>query len=79
MKKNHYKIFIPAGLGLLLLVYACSKSFTEVKPTGSLDPNVLANSFGVRGILIGAYSMLDGIGGAGGSNGPWANAGSPIR
>jgi len=76
MKKLKYKVLIPASLVVLLAVYACSKSFTEVKPIGVVSPDILANAFGVRGILIGAYSMLDGIGGAGNSNGNWANAGS---
>ncbi|HWB26012.1 MAG TPA: RagB/SusD family nutrient uptake outer membrane protein [Chitinophagaceae bacterium] len=76
MKRFNYRIFIPAGLFTLLVVYACSKSFTTIKPLAAVSPDVLANSFGIRGILIGAYSMLDGIGGAGGSEGPWSSAGS---
>lgn len=75
MKKLSYKILIPSSLLTLLVVFACSKSFTTVKPIGTTDPTVLANSFGIRGILIGAYSMLDGNGGAGGSQGPWSQNG----
>lgn len=75
MKKFSYKIIIPASLFVLLVAYACSKSFTNVKPIGTTDPTVLANSFGIRGILIGAYSMLDGQGGVGGSQGPWSQGG----
>jgi len=75
MKKLSYKILIPSSLLALLVVFACSKSFTTVKPIGTTDPTVLANSFGIRGILIGAYSMLDGEGGAGGSQGPWSQSG----
>ncbi|HVX51877.1 MAG TPA: RagB/SusD family nutrient uptake outer membrane protein, partial [Chitinophagaceae bacterium] len=76
MKRLSYRIIVPVSLFGLLIVYACSKNFTTIKPLASTGPDVLANSFGIRGILIGAYSMLDGVGGAGGSEGPWSSAGS---
>src|SRR6187399_1902327 len=77
MKKLKYRIIIPLSLVGFLVVYACSKSFTDIGyPVGTINPQTLGNKLGVRGLLIGAYSMLDGIGGAGGSQGPWANAGS---
>lgn len=53
-------------------IYSCSKSFLERKPLGSLDENVLANSKGVEGLLIGAYSLLDGFG----AGGNWDASGS---
>jgi len=77
MKKLKYRIIIPVSLIGFLVVYACSKSFTAGGyPAGTINPSTLSNKLGIRGLLIGAYSMLDGIGGAGGSQGPWANAGS---
>jgi len=40
---------------------ACSEDFLEVAPKGSLDQKVLATEEGVNMLLIGAYSMLDGV------------------
>lgn len=56
-----------------MLAVSCSKSFLDKAPIGSLDQNTLANKAGVEGLLIGAYSLLDGYGGAGGG---WQSAGS---
>src|SRR5215831_2421726 len=75
MKKINYKFFLVLGT-VGTIVFACKKSFLDVPPYASLDPNVLANKVGVEGLLIGAYSYLDGEGPAGTSNGPWATAAS---
>ena len=40
---------------------ACSDEFLEVTPNGALSEEVLATADGVDALLIGAYSMLDGI------------------
>lgn len=72
MKKNLLKIvacFIAVGL----FVLSCNKDFLNKRPLGSLDESTLANKKGVEGLLIGAYSLLDGFGGAGGG---WQSAGS---
>src|SRR5262245_6719086 len=45
----------------VMLVYACGKDFLDKRPFGQLDENALANKNGVEKLLIGAYSMLDGI------------------
>lgn len=48
-------------------------------PIGSYTPDVVATKAGVEGLLIGAYSMLDGVGGAGTAvpgGGTWVSAGS---
>jgi hypothetical protein len=58
-------IFTGCAALLLLLGWRCSDSFLDKQPL-SLDQNALANKKGVNAILIGAYSLLDGIG-AGGS------------
>jgi len=42
-------------------VNSCKQSFLEITPNGSLDQSVLATYKGVDGLLIGAYSMLDGV------------------
>jgi len=45
----------------LLLIGGCSEDFLEITPNGELDQAVLATSEGVNALLIGAYSMLDGV------------------
>lgn len=48
-------------LGTLLFMNACSEDFLEVVPAGELGNAVLATYEGVDALLIGAYSMLDGV------------------
>lgn len=45
----------------LLFMNACSEDFLEITPNGVLDNAVLATYEGVDALLIGAYSMLDGV------------------
>jgi starch-binding outer membrane protein, SusD/RagB family len=66
-------IIIPGVIAASIVMFACSKNFLEKAPLGSLDPGNVANSAGVQGLLIGAYSLLDGYGGAGQG---WESAGS---
>lgn len=70
MKNISYKVFVP--LVLLVLVYACKKSFLDKTPQGALSNTVLANQTGVEGLLIGAYHMVGAEGGAAGNN--WGQA-----
>jgi len=44
---------------------SCKEEFLEVTPNGSLDASVLATAEGIDALLIGAYSMLDGVSGQG--------------
>jgi|SRR5579863_422554 len=79
MKKTNFKIFLPLGFTVVALVFSCSKSFLTKPPIGSYTPDVVATKAGVEGLLIGAYSMLDGVGGAGtnvSGGGTWVSAGS---
>ncbi len=46
-----------------LLIYACGKKYLEKDALGGLYETNIANKRGVEKLLIGAYSMLDGIGG----------------
>lgn len=46
---------------MLTLTNSCKEEFLTVTPNGSLDAKVLANAKGVDALLIGAYSMLDGV------------------
>ncbi len=74
MKRIKSKFIIAIiGLTSVSVIVACSKSFLDKAPLGSLDPGNLANSAGVQGLLIGAYSLLDGYGGP---TGGWESAGS---
>ena len=43
------------------IVAGCGEDFLDVKPKGSLDQGVLANTKGIDALLIGAYSLLDGV------------------
>ncbi|HVY76640.1 MAG TPA: RagB/SusD family nutrient uptake outer membrane protein [Puia sp.] len=60
--KPYYKSIILAG-AVFGLITSCTKSFLVSNPLGSTGESTLANKAGVEGLLIGAYSMLDGIGG----------------
>lgn len=59
MKKNKYLVI--TVLAVLALLGACKKDFLDIKPKGSLSVDVLANENGINTLLIGAYSMLDGV------------------
>ena len=45
------------------VVISCSDSFLEQKPRGVFSEDILINRQGIEGMLIGAYSLLDGAGG----------------
>ncbi|HTE23782.1 RagB/SusD family nutrient uptake outer membrane protein [Flavitalea sp.] len=72
MKLYSRIIFISslASIGL----FACSKKFLDEQPRGSTSENTLANKAGVNGLLIGAYSMLDGIGGPATGGAPYSQS-----
>lgn len=63
-----YRILIAAGLVAVIVFAACKKDFLEKPPLGTLNPAIVANEAGVQGLLIGAYSLLDGNGSAGDGN-----------
>src|SRR5687768_4311640 len=64
MKKINYK-----GILLLLFVvgfsHSCKDEFLEVEPNAALNETVISTPEGVNALLIGAYSMLDGVSGQG--------------
>ncbi len=66
MKKLHKKLIIPLVLLLLCVVYACKKNMLNQPILAALSPTTLANQVGVESLLIGDYSLLDGVGGIGG-------------
>jgi starch-binding outer membrane protein, SusD/RagB family len=50
-------LVVPA---LTIIIYSCNKVLNKA-PAGALQQSVLATKSGVDGLLIGAYSMLDGF------------------
>ncbi len=60
MKKIKF-LSVFAVIAGLLLMNSCSEEFLEITPNGSLDQTVLATYNGVDALLIGAYSMIDGV------------------
>jgi len=65
MKKIKRKFLILSSLAIILVVAACSKKFLDKPPLGTLNPQIMANEKGVQGLLIGAYSLVDGEGTSG--------------
>lgn len=53
--------FIRIILGSLLFFGGCSEDFMDIAPSGELGQSALATYEGVDALLIGAYSMLDGV------------------
>lgn len=60
MKKIRFLSVFVVITGLLLM-HSCSDEFLEITPNGSLDQSVLATYDGVDALLVGAYSLVDGI------------------
>jgi hypothetical protein len=58
--KTKYRIILPICLIGSIVIYGCKKSFLDKQPLGSLSSDNVANLTGVQGLLIGAYSLLDG-------------------
>lgn len=54
------KLFIIFLIGLS--TFACSDEFFDIKPQGRASQAQLTNKNGVGALLIGAYSLLDGVG-----------------
>lgn len=67
MKHINFKVLLPCSLllAIVVVVAACKKSFLDKPPLGTLNPEILATSKGVQGLLIGAYSLVDGEGAPG--------------
>jgi starch-binding outer membrane protein, SusD/RagB family len=65
MKKINFKILILAGFVTVGVIVACGKKFLEKPPLGTLNPEIMATEKGVQGLLIGAYSLVDGEGAPG--------------
>ena len=57
----HRKLFIPGILICFLFTKGCTEDFLNITPVGVFDEAVLATFEGVDALLIGAYSMVDGV------------------
>ena len=71
MKKTAFLLSV--SIFLLIASGSCRKSFLEVEPSGAPSEFYLATNQGINGLLIGAYSMLDGVSSIGGG---WETASS---
>jgi hypothetical protein len=65
MKSLTIKITLATFLISLFSLNSCKKEYLDVGAIGSTSEETLANKVGVNGLLIGAYSLLDGWGVAG--------------
>jgi hypothetical protein len=68
--KRLNKLLISAAVVMLALSFSC-KNFLDKTPPGALNTVILANKSGVDGLLIGAYSLVDGVY-AGQQGAPWS-------
>jgi hypothetical protein len=77
MKFYNYRAIIACLAVASITVNACKRNFLETEPIGPLSESTVATHAGVDGLLIGTYSMLDGVyNGNGNPLGPWESAGS---
>ncbi|CAL1516786.1 hypothetical protein MMC2321_00509 [Chitinophaga sp. MM2321] len=74
MKISSVLISAFIGFCLLFSTLACNKSFLTKEPQGLLSEENLTNKAGVNGLLVGAYSLLDGVGGPGAVVGVWSQS-----
>jgi hypothetical protein len=70
MKKIHSNKLVITCLAGVLMLYACTKHFLAAPLPGASTQGALATKAGVEGMLIGAYSLLDGIGAYGAGSSP---------
>ena len=52
---------IPVILATAIFVMSCSEDFLNVKPKGDVNEYSFADEKGIEALLVGAYSMLDGV------------------
>lgn len=70
MKKT-FRNRVIMSMAVLSFTYACSDSFLEVKPVGSLNQQLLATGPGLEASLIAVYSQVNGRGNRMGSPSNW--------
>src|SRR5213075_552645 len=65
MKQIKNKILILGLVAIAVIVGAACKKYLDKGPIATLSPTVVATEKGIQGLLIGAYSLVDGEGAAG--------------
>jgi starch-binding outer membrane protein, SusD/RagB family len=65
MKSIKTKFLLLGTIACSVLIISACKKFLTKPPLGTLSPEVMATEKGVQGLLIGAYSLVDGEGAAG--------------
>jgi hypothetical protein len=65
MKQLKHKFLIPGLVLIAVMIGAACKKYLDKGPIGTLSPAVMQSEKGVQGLLIGAYSLVDGEGAAG--------------
>jgi hypothetical protein len=61
MKMKKMKTISVAMLSLICVSVACTDEFLEIGATGSLAEAQMSTQTGIDGVLIGAYSALNGV------------------
>ena len=65
MKVLNVKWLIAASSVGFIAFAACNKDFLNKPPLGTLNPQTMSSDAGIQGLLIGAYSLVDGEGASG--------------
>jgi len=73
MKNIKLSLLTSVLLLALWITYSCNKDSLKQAPLGRLSPATLSNASGVQGLLIGAYSLLDGAGSNSGNTSSTSN------
>jgi len=73
MKRFNIKLILTSAVITTVMVVSCDKKFLQKPTLGTLDPTILASADGVNGLLVGAYSLLDGEGTNGDGTGSGAS------
>jgi len=73
MKNIKLSLLTSVLLLALWITYSCNKDSLKQAPLGRLSPATLSNASGIQGLLIGAYSLLDGAGSNSGNTSSTSN------
>ncbi|MEZ4969702.1 MAG: RagB/SusD family nutrient uptake outer membrane protein [Flavobacteriaceae bacterium] len=73
MKNSIKKLVLFAQVAVFVFMFSCADDFLDVPAKGAFSSETLMNEEGLDGVLIGAYSLLDNGGSAGGGwpSGRW--------
>lgn len=65
MKMKLKNLVLLSGLAAIVVMIGCGKDFLTRPPYGTLNPSTMSSLNGIQGLLIGAYSLVDGEGASG--------------